>query len=134
MNKFLEWVTKKRMIFSSVVMIIIYVISYLNRILELPSFYRDFCCIDDKRVNLFLIFIPIFIFTIIFSILSETKFNVWKKFTFIYLFIYLFIYFIVPTQGNGFIWFQRETISFFGSIIYSTISLFLIIYKSFKKE
>ncbi|MEK7471122.1 MAG: hypothetical protein AAB623_00535 [Patescibacteria group bacterium] len=134
MNKFLEWVTKKRMIFSSVVMIIIYVISYFNRILELPSFYRDFCCIDDKRVNLFLIFIPIFIFTIIFSILSETKFNVWKKFTFIYLFIYLFIYFIVPTQGNGFIWFQRETISFFGSIIYSTISLFLIIYKSFKKE
>ena len=130
----MNWFTKKRILVSSLVALCLYIISYFNRALELPDFYRNFCCMDDRMLNLFLIFIPIFIFTLIFLSLNEKKFESWKKFTFIYLIIYLIFYFIVPTQGDGYLWFQRETVSLVGSIFYLLFSLFLIVYKSFKKE
>lgn len=130
----MDWFTKRKMVVGSLIMILVYIISYFNEALNLPFSYDNFCCVDDRRFNLFAIFIPIFVFTLIFTNINEIKFIKWKKFTFIYLSVYLFIYFNVPTQGDGFIWFQRETISFFGFIIYSIISLFLIIYKSLKKE
>ncbi len=122
------------MVVGAILMVLIYFISYFNRALDLPFFYKNFCCIDDRKFNLFAVFIPILIFTAIVVFLRDEKFREWKKFTFIYLFIYLFIYFLSPTQGDGYIWFQREAISFFGSILYSIISLFLIIYKSLQKS
>ena len=133
MNKIIEWFTKKNVLVSSIVFLFLYIVSYYNKILMLPNFYRDFCCIDDRKLNLFFIFLPIFIFTIIFINLNKRTFSSWKKFTLIYLVFYIIIYFLVPTQANGYLWFQRETISFVGSIIYSLISLILIIFKSLKK-
>lgn len=133
MTNLTNWLTRKKSTFVALIAVFIYFISYFNEALSLPLFYDNFCCIDDRRFNLFAIFIPIFIFTIIFTNLSEIKFTHWKKFTLVYLIVYLIIYFIVPTQGDGFVWFQRETISFFGSILYSIISLILVIYKSIKK-
>ena len=134
MNNLLNWFTKKRLIYGFLIMVFVYIISYFNRALELPYFFRSFCCVDDRTLNLFLIFIPVFIFSVIFIHFDEVKFKSWEKFTFVYLLIYLLIYLLSPTQGNGYIWFQREMISFLGSIFYSIISLFLIIYKSLKKE
>lgn len=134
MDNLINWFTKKRMFVSSLIMVFVYVVSYFNRALDLPYVYRNFCCVDDRRLNLFLIFIAVFVFTFFFMNLNEVKFKSWKKFTFIYLIIYLIIYFISPTQGDGYLWFQREAVSFFGFVFYSTISLVLIIYKSLKKE
>lgn len=122
------------MIASSLIMVFIYALSYFNEVLGLPTVYDNLCCIDDRRFNVFFIFLTIFIFTIIFVNLNENKFKIWKKFTFIYLLIYLFIYFLSPTQGNGFVWFQRETISFFGPVFYLFVSIILVFYKSLKKE
>jgi len=130
----MAWFTKKHTLISSLIMVFVYIVSYFNRTLNLPGFYKDFCCIDDRKLNLFLIFLPIFIFSLILFGSSELKFEKWKKFTFIYLLAYLLAYLLSPTQGEGFIWFQRETISFFGSILYLVISLILIFYKSLKKE
>lgn len=134
MDKKIDWFTKKKMIVSSLIMVFVYCASYFNEILGLPSFYDNFCCIDDRIFNIFFIFIPIFILAVINLKLNDLGFEKWKKFTFIYLIIYLIIYFVSPSQGNGYVWFQRETISFFGSILYSIISLILIIYKSIKKD
>ena len=134
MSNLANWFTRKRMLTFSLIIVILYFVSYFNRTLGMPDFYKNFCCIDDRRLNLFLIFIPIFIFSIILSRLGESKFEKWKKFTFIYLIIYLTVYFLSPTQGDGYIWLQRETISFFGAISYSAISIVLIIYKSLQKE
>jgi uncharacterized membrane protein YhaH (DUF805 family) len=134
MEEKLSWFTKKKVIIGCLIMVFVYLISYFNETLSLPSVYKNFCCVDDRIFNLFFIFIPIFIFSVINLKLNDLGFRKWKKLTFIYLIIYLIIYFISPTHGNGYIWLQRETISFFGSILYSIISLTLIIYKLFKKE
>lgn len=130
----MNWITKKRIIFLSLLSVSIYIISYYNKILDLPYFYRDLCCVDDRIFNAFLIFVPFFVFTCIFVYTNESLFYLWKKFTTIYLTLYFVLYFLVPIQGDGLIWFQRETISMFGSIVYSVVSLLIIIYKSFKKD
>lgn len=111
----------------------LYYFSYYSVKFNLPNSYRDFCCIDDRRFNLFFIFIPILIFSILFLIFKRNL-KSFTKFTFIYTLIYTIFYFLVPTQGDGFFWLQRETISFVGSIFYSIISFIFIIYQIFQKE
>jgi hypothetical protein len=132
MNNIINWFTKKKSAYVSFAMIVVYIISYFHQFFGLPVFYKNFCCVDDRKLNLFFIFIPIFIFSLFFLKLSDFKFERWKKFTLLYLIIYLVIYFLSPTQGNGYVWFQRETISLFGFITYTALSLYLS--KSFKKE
>lgn len=122
MGKTIEWFTKKKILAISLVMVLIYIISYFNENLGLPSAYDNFCCADDLIFNLFVIFIPIFVFSLIYFKFNEEKFQKWMNFTIIYLIIYLILYFISPTQGDGFIWLQRETVSSFGSGLYSIIS------------
>lgn len=134
MNKFIGWFTRKRMFVVCFLFVAVYVFSYFNSVLDLSDVYRSFCCADDRKLNLFLIFIPVFIFALISFSLNDSNFRSWKKFSFTYLLTYLIIYFLVPTSGDGFIWFQRETLSFYGSILYLVTSLILIIYKSLKKE
>ncbi|MCC7160589.1 hypothetical protein IT399_02635 [Candidatus Nomurabacteria bacterium] len=134
MDKTTSWLTKKKIMVGALAMMLVYVVSYFNVILGLPSLYDNFCCVDDRMFNLFFIFIPIFIFTLVNLKLNDLGFEKWKKLTFIYLIMYLIVYSISPTQANGYIWFQRETISFFGSILYSVISIILIIYESLKKD
>lgn len=118
----------------SVVLFFLYIISYFNNKLSLPSFYKDFCCIDDKILNVFLVSIPVLIFSILLIKSNDHKFKSWRKFTVFYLIVYLVIYLLSPTQGDGLLWFQRETISLFGFILYTLFSLFLIIYKSLRKD
>lgn len=134
MNIIVEWFTKRKMLIGSLLMVFIYIVSYFNERIGLPSSYDNFCCIDDRKFNLFFLFVFIFVFALVSIKLNEEKYKIWKKFTLIYLIIYLFIYFVVPTHSNGYVWFQRETISFFGSIIYFVFSLFINLFMLHKKE
>lgn len=129
----MNWFTKEKFGLFSFSMMFFYIISLNYKVLNLPASYIKFCCLDDRKLNLFLIAVPLFVFTFIVFFTKQSSFNFWKKFTFIYLFIYLVLYFSVSTQGDGYFWMQRETISFFGAILYSIISLFLILYHSLKK-
>lgn len=133
MNKILNWFTLNKIMLFSSIMLFFYLISLGYKTLNLPSDYINFCCLDDRKLNLFLISIPLFIFTAISFHTKQNTFNVWRKNTLFYIIIYLFLYFIVPTQSNGYIWLQRETVSFFGSIFYFIFSLFIIISQSLKK-
>jgi hypothetical protein len=130
-EKVLGLLTRKKVLYFGIISLSIFFLSYYSREIGLPSSYEKFCCLDDRIFNLFTITIPVCIFSIIFF--KNNGFEKWKKFTFIYLFTYLLIYLIVPTQGDGLIWLQRETVSFFGVIVYSLISILLISYKSLKK-
>lgn len=129
----MNWIIKKISLSTSFVLLLVYIVSYYNKVLELPSAYKDFCCLDDRTLNLFLIFVPLFIFTAILNSFKEKDWGIWSKFSKLYLIAYFIVYFLVPSQGDGLIWFQRETISFFGSLLYSAISLIIILYKSLKK-
>lgn len=128
-NYFLD--KQNKLLVFSFVGVIFYVVSYFNRALSLPDFYREFCCSDDRMLNIFLIAIPLFIFSLLFN---RTGQGIWKKFSLLYLVGYSLVYILMPSQGDGYIWFQKETVSFLGTILYSAISLFIIIYKSPKKE
>ena len=132
MNNVKNWFTKDKFIIFSILMLVVYVISYFSRVLELPVFFRDFCCADDKKLNLFLIFLPIIIFAFIFYRLSDRKFEKWKSYTFNYIIVYLIIYLLSPKQSSDFIWFQRETVSFLSTILYFITSLFFIFCNSKK--
>ncbi len=134
MDILIKFLTKNRVLLFSDLGLILYIVSYFSQSIDLPDRYKDFCCLDDVRLNLFLIFLPIFLFSFVFIYLSDSKFTSWKNFSLAYLVFYVILYFLVPTQGDGFLWFQRETISIIGSVLYTFISLILIIYKSFKKE
>lgn len=130
----MNWLRRKNILVLSVFGLLLYLTSYYSRHLGLPNTYRDFCCADDRRLNLFLIFIPLSLFFIINIKSDYKKYINWARFSICFLVAYITIYFVVPTQGDGLVWFQRETVSFFGSILYSLVSLVLILYKSFKKE
>lgn len=127
----MNWFTKGKVLFLSFLFLILYCISYLSYSWNFPLWYQNFCCVDDITLNLFLIFIPIFVLNLFTSIKS---FKIWLKFTFLFLLIYFFIYLTAPSSSGGFLWLQKEAISLFGSILYSLISLGIIIYKSIKKS
>ncbi len=109
-----------------------YIASYFSRELNLPVYYENLCCVDDRTLNLFLIFIPFLIFSIISFNFNNQAILKFSKISFIYIFIYIFIYFIVPTQGDGLIWLQRETISLYGSLIY--LIVFIFIFRGIKNK
>jgi hypothetical protein len=134
MNKILEWFTKKRVLLFSVFFLFMYFLSYSYKVFNLPEAYVDFCCLDDRKLNLFLISLPLFLFSIIYFFYNKYNFKSWFKKTLIFIILYLVLYFIVPTQGDGYIWFQRETVAFFGSVLYFIFSIILIIYYSLKKN
>lgn len=130
MGKIINYLTIRQILSTSLFFCAIYIVSYFNRVLKLPSQYRDFCCSDDKILNLFFIFIPILFFSILISVFKLEALFVWKKYTFYFLILYAVFYFLMPKNSDAFLWFQRETLVFFGSILYSLISIILIIFKS----
>lgn len=130
----MNWLSRKNLLIISFLGVFLYVVSYYNKILSLPSIYRDFCCIDDRKLNFFSIFIPLFVISAILFKYNKINFEKWRNFSLLYFIVYTLIYFIVPTQGDGLVWIQREAVSFFGTVIYLVISLGIIIYKYLKSN
>ncbi len=126
------WFTKIKILYVTTLFVVLYFVSYFNSVIGLPLVYKKLCCADDKTLNLFLISLPIFIFSVASLKLKDKAFVFWRSFTFIFILFYIFLYFIAPTKGDGFIWIQREAVSFFLTILYTLVSLILIIYKSLR--
>ncbi len=112
----------------SIVGLFLYIFSYYSSSLNIPSVYRTFCCIDDRRLNFFLIFIPVFLLLLIFRKFKNNKYIIYKNITLVYLFLYIIIYFSVSTHGDGYMWFQRETVSFYGAIVYALFSIIFLLF------
>ncbi len=130
MSKIINNLTRGQILYTSLFFCAMYVVSYFNRALNLPSQYRDFCCSDDRTLNLFFIFIPVLIFSIVVFMSKPKAVLSWVKYTFYFLVSFFILYFLMPKNSDAFLWFQRETLVFFGSILYSLISIILIISKS----
>jgi len=137
MKKIIEWLTLKRLLVINEVGFLLSIILYFN----IPYLY--ICKLNNLFGNcgeyfkflkiLFLISPVLLLFSIINLFVKGKIFLEWKRFTFIYLFIYLFIVTIFPWYiGDGFFNIQKVHIAILLSIVYSTISLILIIYKTIK--
>jgi hypothetical protein len=86
--------------------------------------------------SLFWLVVPIFIFSIITLITRKFIFLSWAKMTRYFFTISIIIILITPTSTHGldFVPIVKETVTIVLASIYSVLSLFLIIYKSLKKE
>ncbi len=133
----MEWFTKKRMLLISFLSTILFFVLYSNKLYFLCQASGVFSCGEIlKFLKLFFLIAPfIFIFCVITYYLDNKVFFSLRKFTNFYLIIFFFLLLITPWYtGDEFLNLQKAHVSFLGSILYSVISLILILYKSFKKE
>jgi hypothetical protein len=134
MNKLLR---RKGILFISLLGSIIFLGAILINIhVPVDVCYEGEFCGDISEVvrTLFLIFPLVFIFSVVNFKLKDEVFFPWRKFTFIYLFIYLFITIITPRYHDEYFPPLKSLISVILSCFYFGISLFIILYKSLKKE
>ncbi len=131
MNKFIDWFTRKRLLF----------VSFIFSILIFPAIYladksKSFRIenIYEGLIYILVFFIPVLIFTFINMFLKDQTFYSWKRITLIYLLIYSFGVIITPSHCDTYFRLCKETIFFFLIPLYIIISIILIVYKSLKKE
>ncbi len=131
MNNFLSWLTRKKIIS----------ISFIFGGISVFFIYLDGsnkCFIDYRQCELvayiLILFIPIFIFSLLTYFSRIEVFNFWKKVTIIYLCIYLFLTVLVPFQCDAYLPICKKTLSLILIPTYLVISLFLIFSKTLQKE
>jgi len=111
--------------------LLIVVISYL-----INTNFRGKLLTIALSESFFWLTVPILFFSIVVFSLKESTFKSWTKFTNYFFIISLVIILLTPTSTHGldFVPLVKETVTIFLAILYSIISLVLIIYKSLKKE
>ena len=138
MNKIIKWFTIKRMFVIGIISTIsLGVLSFNNIFYILYDIYSSTIIDVVNYLYLFFMFCILFLFfsIIFFFLKQETIFYFWKKTLFFYFFIYLFFIILVPWDwGDVYLPIYKGTVALFLSVLYSIISIILIIYKSLKKE
>ncbi len=122
---------KKINIIYSIISLLIIVASYfINSIFFRDAFLKKF------SESIFWLTVPVLCFSLITIFLKTSTFNAWRKLTNYFYLISLLIILITPTSTHGldFVPFVKETVTILLAIIYSVVSIFLIIFKSLKKE
>ncbi len=133
------YLTKKDILVSSLISTVIFLVIFFNipySILCTKNNHLGYCGDIFKFFKiLFLIAPPILLFSIINLTLPETIFIAWRKFTTKFSIVYILIILITPWYvGDEFFNIGKSVLAISLSVIYSIISIFLIIYKSIKKE
>lgn len=136
MNKFLEWFTKRSLMFFSFSFVIIFFILYYINILSSCRHEKYCSSITELTVVYLLPFVFVFIFSLVTFKLKEVVFNSWRNFSIWAVPIIIIIVTFFPTRISGFdiVSVTKGLVMFFLTILYSIISFILIFYKSFKKE
>lgn len=130
---------KKKIFFISLLGSIIFFISVFVPI-EVPikvCYQGGFCGnVSEVLTIYFLLFVPMFIFSIITFKLKELTFILWRNFSIWAIPISLIVISFLPTNTHGldFIPVTKGTVIFLLTILYSIISLALVIYKSLQNN
>ncbi len=134
MAKIIKFLTLKKLLNLGLISVVLSVLLYQREIKHLFCGVGGYACYD--YVN-FIFFITLFLGTLIFFIplflliKKENIFVFWKRFTIIYFLIYLFFIILVPWDwGDVFLPIYKGTVALSLVILYSIISLILIITKS----
>ncbi len=137
MNKVGEWFTKKRMFLFSFLFFIVNMVSMFSVDIGICFNYASKCYYtSDLIVSFTYIFISVFIFSVITYKLKDSTFTTWRNFSIWMVPISLIIIAFLPTRTHGmdFIPITKGTVIFLLTILYTLISLILIIFKSLKKD
>lgn len=138
MNKIIEWFTLKKFLFISLISVFLSFLFFQRTFKHNVCGLGNYDCYDLINfiwllfVFLGSLFLPIFIN---FFIKKDQVFKSWRKFTFIYLLVYLFFIILVPWDwGDAYLPIYKGTVALALVVLYSIISLILIVHKSLKKE
>ncbi len=137
MSKFMEWFTKGRVLCVSFLIFLSNMVAMFSVDLGICFNYSSKCYnTSDLIISYTYIFIAVFVFSIITSKLKEATFQNWRDFSFFAVFLFLVFISFLPTRTHGldFVPLTKGIVAFFLTILYSIISLILIVYKSLKKE
>ncbi|OGI65644.1 hypothetical protein A3A95_01645 [Candidatus Nomurabacteria bacterium RIFCSPLOWO2_01_FULL_39_18] len=139
MSNLINWFTRKKLfVISFLGAVVFFVGNFVDISIPVDVCYQEGFCgdISEALMVYFLIFLPFFIFSLITTKLKDSIFFTWRNFSLWALPIsFLFIsFFPTFTHGMDFLPIIKGTVSYTLAIVYSIISLILIIYKSLKKE
>ena len=127
----MDWLKEKKVnIIYLMVSFLITLASYLVNVNFRETFPRKF------SESIFWLTVPILVFSVITFTLKKSIFLSWARTTNYLFCIFIVIILFTPTSTHGLDFFPivKETVTIVLAILYSVISLVLIIYKSFKKE
>ncbi len=131
----MNWFTKKNLILIGFIASVLFFISYFIHSSDF-CYWKANCSLMSEILSLYLLpFLSVFTFSLITYWLKDSIFISWRNFSVCAVFISLIIISFLPTDTHGldFIPITKGTTIFFLTILYSFISLGLILYKSFKK-
>jgi len=137
MNKILEWFTKKKIFLFSLLGIVSFFIAYFSIYFGICFNYPNQCNNNSELVAVYtMLFIPIFFFSLITFKLKQSTFNTWRNFSFYSILVFLILISFIPmrTHGLDYLPITKGLVSFLLTILYSVISLILVIAGSLKKN
>ncbi len=139
MNSLSSWFTKKIFFYASLLGCIIFLVSiFVDITVPVDVCYGgEFCGdVSELLTIYFLIFIPVLFFSLVTFKISNRFFSIWKNFSVFAVPITIIVISIFPTFTHGMDFFPiiKSTVALALAVLYSIISLILIIYKYFKKE
>ncbi len=118
---------KQQIIIFLLCFILIFLTYFVNKDF---SFYID----RDFSEIVFWVLIPITIFSFIFIFIKSKIWILWFKFSFIFSLISFFMIIFSPTDDGDFFISTQSLFIILYNVLYSLISLGIIIYHSFKKS
>ena len=89
-------------------------------------------CLGIFTLDLLFVFFPLFFFSIVVCFMRDEIYIYLKKFTLLYFFIYFLIILFSSWKQDSYLAVDKMAMAFYLTIIYTTISLILITYKSIK--
>ena len=78
---------------------------------------------------MFIIFLPLFLFSIVTYKMSDKIFQSWLKFTYIWIPLTIVLTLLAPEYGGNLLPIEKDSVSFAMSTLFLLISLILVIYK-----
>lgn len=136
MNKILDWFTKKKMLIFSLFFSIFFLLSYFSINLGICFDYPNSCNNNSKLISAYtILFIPVLFFSLVAFMVNQETFSKWRNFSFYSILVFIILLSFIPlrTHGLDYLPITKSLVSLILTIIYSVVSLFLIIYQSLKK-
>lgn len=114
----------------------LFLLAYFSIDIGICLDYPNSCNKNSELVAVYtMLFISMFLFSLLTFKLKQETYNAWRNFSFFYLLVFLILLSFIPmrTHGLDYLPITKGLVSFLLSIIYSIVSLFIVIYHSIKK-
>jgi len=137
MNKIVDWFTRKRVALISFVFFLLNIFGFFSIDLGICPNSPGRCNnISELIISFTFIFISSFIFSLVAFRLKDSVFIIWRNFSFFAILVFFVLISLLPTYTHGldFVPLTKGIASLYLTVLYSIISFFLILFKSFQKE